>query len=133
MSVTVAVHIVLDVVERLGDHLVGVTRIAGDAGHGQGGPLPGVVMIHFRDGDLEALAEFGLEAPQDVALPLSEPTSGRCSSTLPTATRAADMLEGPRDLFRGKGLDDVAGLDALDALDADAALEPLQHLAHSRP
>src|SRR5438094_2037170 len=63
-------------------------------------------------------------------LPLSEPTSGRCSSTVPTATRAADMLEGPRDLFRGEGLDDVAGLDALDALDADAALEPLQHLAH---
>src|SRR3984893_652496 len=61
-------------------------------------------------------------------LPLSEPTSGRCSSTVPTATRAADMLEGPRDLFRRKGLDDVAGLHPLDPLDPDAALEPLQHL-----
>src|SRR6266511_474114 len=63
-------------------------------------------------------------------LPLSEPTSGRCSSTVPTATRAADMLEGPRDLFRRKCFDDVAGLDALDSLHADTALEALQHLTH---
>src|SRR6266542_5893385 len=40
------------------------------------------------------------------------------------------MLEGPRDLFRRKCFDDVAGLDALDSLHADTALEALQHLTH---
>src|ERR1700693_5574300 len=62
-------------------------------------------------------------------LPLSEPTSGRCSSTVPTATRAADTLEAPSDFLGRIGLDNVAGLDALDPLDPDAALEPLQDLA----
>src|SRR5262249_16521735 len=91
-------------------------------------------------------------------LPLSEPTSGRWISTVPTAMRADDMAasrsratdsaarrrrgqghgrarlppasERPRDLLRGEGLDDVSGLHTADALDAYAALESLQHFAH---
>src|SRR4030081_2488294 len=61
--------------------------------------------------------------------PLSEPPYGRCSSPVPTATRAADPLEAPSDFLGRIRLDDVAGLHALDPLDADAALEALQHLA----
>src|SRR5262245_735552 len=62
-------------------------------------------------------------------LPLSDSTSGRWISTVPTATRAADMSgrgarsEGSRHLFGGKGLDEVPHLHALDAVDADPALE----------
>src|SRR5512132_1764772 len=67
-------------------------------------------------------------------LPLSEPMSGKCNSTVPTATRAPDTgrdppstLERPGDLLRAERLDDVVGLHALDPLDADPALESLQH------
>src|SRR5581483_10196545 len=67
-------------------------------------------------------------------LPLSEPTSGRCSSTVPTATRAPATgpapLQRAGDLFGGERLDHVVGRHPLDAFDADAALEALQHLAH---
>src|SRR2546422_711972 len=64
--------------------------------------------------------------------PFKDPTSGRCSSTVPTATRAADICRSERagHLFGREGLDDVAGLHAPDALHADPALEALQHLTY---
>src|SRR5215470_15439717 len=66
----VTVHVVLDVVERLRDDLVGVARVAGDARDGEGGALPGVVVIDFGHGDLEALAQPILQALEDVTLAL---------------------------------------------------------------
>src|SRR5215471_7675019 len=66
----VAVHVVLDVIERLRDDLVGVARVAGDAGDGEGGTLPGVVVIHLGHGDLEALAQPILQTFEDVPLAL---------------------------------------------------------------
>ncbi len=69
-GLTVRQYEPVEAIERLGDDLVGVARIARDAGDGERGPLPGVVVVHFRDGDLEALAELVLEALQDVALAL---------------------------------------------------------------
>src|SRR6185295_11644029 len=61
-----AVHVVLDVVHGLGDDLVGVARIAGDAGQGKGRTLPHVVVIHLGDRDLEAAPQGILQAFQYV-------------------------------------------------------------------
>src|SRR6266511_3133947 len=82
----VPVHVVLDVIHRLGDDLVGVARIAGDAGDGERGTLPGVVVVHFGDGDLEALTELVLETLQDVVL------SPRRVSPRLMRTRAVRMI-----------------------------------------
>src|SRR5688572_22961734 len=70
-------------------------------------------------------------------LPFSDPTSGRWSSTIPSATRAADTaMQAARTLQRARHflgrerLEDVPGLDVVHALHADTALEPREHLAH---
>src|SRR5438045_9133660 len=57
-------------------------------------------------------------------LPFSESTSGRCSSTIPSATRAATApprpLQRARDLFGREHLEHTAALDARHGIDADA-------------
>src|SRR6266700_802787 len=63
-------HVVLDEVESLRDHFVGVTRAAGDIGDGEGGALPHVLVIDLGHGYLEAPAELGLEALEHGALAL---------------------------------------------------------------
>src|SRR5688500_17424145 len=65
-------------------------------------------------------------------LPLSDPTSGRWISTVPSAIRApltGAVSQRAGHLFRREGLDHVAGRDPAHAVDADAALQALQHLA----
>src|SRR6266702_3358998 len=66
----VPVHVVLDEVESLRDHFVGVTRAAGDIGDGEGGALPHVLVMDLGYGHLEAPAELVLEALEHVALAL---------------------------------------------------------------
>src|SRR6266542_2722279 len=73
----VAIHVILEEVHRLGDHLVGVAGVAGHARQGQGGALPGVVVIDLGHRDLEAVPELFLEALQGVALPLQGPDIGQ--------------------------------------------------------
>src|SRR5688572_21553092 len=70
-------------------------------------------------------------------LPFREPTSGRWSSTIPSATRAdptavqaARTLERARHFLGRERFQDVPGLDVVHALDADAALEAGEHFAH---
>src|SRR5688572_5459638 len=70
-------------------------------------------------------------------LPFREPTSGRCSSTIPSATRAADTaMQAARTLQRARHflgrerLEDVPGLDVVHALHADTALETGEHFPH---
>src|SRR5262249_59108216 len=60
----------------------------------------------------------------------SSMTSQRKGSRRPSNVALFRMLlEGPRDFFGCGALDDVVRLHAFDPLDADAALEPLEHLA----
>src|SRR5436309_8386185 len=69
-------------------------------------------------------------------LPLSESTSGRCSSIIPSATRAAltsppaAALQRAGDLFGREHFGHVAWQDPGDGVDADAALLTVRHLAH---
>src|SRR5437879_7594064 len=69
-------------------------------------------------------------------LPLSESTSGRCSSIIPSATRAAltsppaAALQRAGDLFGREHFEHVARQDPGDGVDADAALLTVRHLAH---
>src|SRR5437867_9666884 len=68
-------------------------------------------------------------------LPLSESTSGRCSSIIPSATRAAltsppaVALQRARDLLGLERLDHVARQDPGHGVDADPALLAVRHLA----
>src|SRR5262245_10460121 len=64
----VAVHVVLDVVHGLRDHLVGVPGVTRDTGQGERRALPDVVMVHLGDRDLEAAAQRVLESLERVAL-----------------------------------------------------------------
>src|SRR5437899_5333163 len=69
-------------------------------------------------------------------LPLSESTSGRCRSIIPSATRAAltsppaAALQRAGDLFGREHFEHVARQDPGDGVDADAALLTVRHLAH---
>src|SRR5438105_2911338 len=66
----VALEVLLHEVHHLVDHLVGVPRVVRDARDGEGRALPGVVMVHLGDRDVEAPPHLVLQALEDVALAL---------------------------------------------------------------
>src|SRR3990170_2935321 len=58
----------LDHVHGLRNLLVGVARIVRNAGDPERGALPGIVLIHLRDRDIEPALDLLLEPLQDVTL-----------------------------------------------------------------
>lgn len=131
------VHVRFDEVHGFSDDFIGVAGVTRHVGHGEGGPLPRILMVHFRDGDFESRSDSLFQSLENVPLLLQRAKVRQVQLHHTQGDSRESHVGGKRtrseracDFLGRIHLEDVPRLNATHPVDADSTLEARRHFAN---